>query len=282
MPRPHQYRFARLHLMGAVNDRRSYVREVLQDRVTIERLPFRYTFIDARTISLDNEGFIFGRLAKYRVSDEVEVLDEVNRQIRDNTLENSVVASPAFCLHLESWMLAYRPVSGHLPDRQFRSIFEELIEKKHEGFFVQATIEVISDRITVYEAIEKMRMINSLEVRLHPSNPTNDPIWAGIDGRIKDMNAHEYQQSLDAPSGESLNKNALKKEDIYLQGIPMAADGYGSAAVSGELDGQQRTVSTEGSPVTVAVDDLEQEPESIVQQLLRMFRRLWDRKNNGA
>ena len=57
----------------------------------------------------------------------------------------------------------------------------------------------------------------------------------------------------------------------------MAVDGYGSANISGELDGQKKVIRTKDNPVTTTSDHEDKDHPSVFQDLRGKIVEIFDR-----
>lgn len=277
MPRGHRtYYFARLNLIGSWDNRRAILFSALTSKVTETRRSFRYGFFDAEDIETAEGVFAFGHMVKYKPVLEGEIVDEQRREVVEGGLPMGVVAKSEFLLHYSSSLIAYRPISNRLSQRQFRLVFASLIEAAHHDFFIGVELQPIVEEFQIIEAIRKFSRIYRISVDLHPSNPSNRDLWRHIDQRLKDLNAAKIKETIISEEG-GINQEKLQDDDVMNELI-MASDGYGFGAVEGEIEGRKVTITTADSPVqqeVIATDD----PEDLLDQLRSAFRRIMRRNN---
>lgn len=275
MPRGVQiYQFARLNLLGQWDDKHVFVSDALASGATESKGKFKYGFFDLEEVELESEMFAFGRLVKYKPLLEGETVDERLHQVVEGGLPQGVVAKSEFLLHYDSDVIAYRPVASRLSPAQFREMAAKLIELAHDRFFVSAEVQSIDEGFEIEEAIREFEEITKVSLDLHPSNPSNREVWERIDRRLTELGAIRMWQTLIARQG-GFDRTTFFDDDVY-RGLMMAADGYGSGLIQGTVDGSQVTISTEDSPVKQEVRPSEH-PDDLLGQLMRTFRRIWER-----
>lgn len=272
MPRRYRtYYFARLNLVGSWDSKRDFIFSALTSELTVTKGRFRYGFFDIRDLDSAEGAYAFGHLVKYKPVLEGEIVDEQRREIVEGGLPMGVVAKPEFLLNYRSSLVAYRPISNRLSQRQFRHVFASLMEAAHHDFFVGAELQSIVEDYKIDEAIQRFAKISRISVDIHPSNPNNRDIYRHIDKRLKDLNAAKIKETIIAKEG-GINRETLKDDDA-LKALTMASDGYGFGTVEGEIEGRRTAVTTEDSPVqqdVIATDD----PENLLDQLRSTFWRI--------
>ncbi len=273
------YHFARLNLLGQYpeekTEKRRYIWEAMTADVVVSKGKFKYMLARIDEITFGDDVYVFGQLVKYKHILEGEIVDEDAKQILEGGLPQGVVAKSNFFLHYASSIVSYRQIANRISDRQFRSIFAELLELGKDKLFIQVRLETIDEEIKIRKAFDSLDKIYKVTISVHPSNPTNRNVWRKLDERLQNLQAKQLREVIEG--GEmGLNKEALKQEDVY-GGVIMAADGYGSASIVGEKDNRPVTIKTGDSPVTEKVAVTEDSPSEILKQLVRVFKKLVDR-----
>lgn len=274
--RVHTYYFGRLNLWGQViSDKSDFILRSLNSGNRLRETKFNYMFTDIRILGADPENFITGLLVKYKSELEGERVNEVERRVVEGTMPEGVVAKAPFILHPRSSIIAYRPIMGRLSDEQFRAKYARLFEEGHERFFVSARIDSINEEIKVINAIDELQKILWVKVEVRPTNPSNRPVYKPLDERLKSLEAKKLKEEISG--GENgLSRDALKQDEAY-QGILMAVDGYGTAAVKGlSSDNRHVVIRTTDSPQTARIVD-EGTSEGALESLIGSFRVIWER-----
>jgi len=159
-------------------------------------------------------------------------------------VEDVVSAKTPFFLHIESGVVAYHTVPKLLESEMFLARFGQLIYQGAGGFFVDAEVQPIEEKLQLVKELRMFDRILELDISLHPSNPSNRRIWKRQDERLKRLGAMKYREKYEMPrSGEFLSLRIQQDRDIRSK-IAMAEDGYGVVRVSGEKDGRPLRVST--------------------------------------
>lgn len=271
------FQFGRLNLVGQWDDKRTYVHSSLTKRIDIERGSFRYGFFDVQEINSEDEAFVYGRLVKYKILLEEEVVDEETHELATGAIPRGVVAKSDFFLHYRTGVLAFRPISNKISPGQFRDAFAKLIEKANDNFFINASVQLIGEEIEIRDALARFQAIYRVFLSVHPSNPSNRDDWDRLDDRLKRLGARELRETVVARR-DGLNLEAFKSDELY-SGVIMAADGYGKADVTGFIDGGEVTISTEDSTVEATVI-LSKQPNEMLFPILEVMRRIWERISN--
>ena len=274
--RTHTYYYARLSLLASA-DRGSVVWKALTSNQTEPDGKFRYGFFDIRELESPSGPFVFGFLVKYKPQLEGEVVDENSHELVDGALQRGVVAKSEFFLHMSTSVVAYHPIINKLSDRQFRRVFAVLIERAHDDFFVDAQLQNINEVLKIEEAFRALDSIRFVSFELHPSNPSNADEWRALDERMRQLEADQLKQTIEARDA-GLNREALRDDEGY-RGILMAADGYGKGVIEGTRDGRSVRITTADSPVRSKVAASE-DPYSVLDQLRATFERIWARVRN--
>lgn len=270
----HTFLFGRLNVLGKWDNKRSFLHQALSSGEIEKQRKFKYGIFNVEDLSLDGEIFASGQLVKYKPLLEGEIVDETKKQVVEGGLPDGVVAKSDFFLHYASGIIAYRPITNRLSEKQFRGMFSRLIEAGHYNFFISAEIRLIEEEYGIIEAVKKFDVIRRISIELHPTNPSNRDLYRCIDERLKKLRAESMRQIVEAKEG-GLNKDALSEDEVY-KGIVMAADGYGRGRVQGILDGASVTISTGQSPVKKDILDTDN-PKEDLSQLMEAFRKIWDR-----
>ena len=273
-----KYYFARISILDAINDDKStFFMNAFSAPVHVESRKFRYMITSEDRIDYDGHQFIHGELVKYKRVLETDVLNEDEKKVVDGKLPFGVVAQSKFFIHLNSQVVAYHPIINRISNNQFLTHLTELIEVGYDKFFVQADISPIDEEVKISEAIKILETVTEVSFDVHPTNPSNRPVYQTLDERLKRLKATREKRTIYAEA-EGFNREELLKDGAY-KGIMLAVDGYGNASLSGEKDdGSYTTISTGESPVLKEVSDSD-DPKAILVQLLDIFRKIWRRKD---
>jgi hypothetical protein len=273
--KPVRYYFGRLNLIATFKDKREFILRGLRTDKFIERRNFIWGFFDIKEIKTNQGLFIHGYLVKYRPKSELEVALPEKHRLGEVTAPNLVEAKSRFFLHIESGLIVYHPVGGQIENDVFCERFIEIFHEALDKFFVNAEIQAIEERFQVLEIIKKFKSISKVEIYLHPSNPNLSDLWKDIDQRLKTLSATSYKEVYENDKKESTLNVA---DDSEIRGkVAMAEDGYGKASVTGELEGEVKTVSTKDNPITALAPGDEEEPEKVLESLDESLRRIFQR-----
>lgn len=274
--RIHTYYFCRLNLVGHIPDKYQMLYDSIRSDAITDVGKFRYGFFDAMDIEIDGDRFAFGVLVKFKPLLEGEIVDEVTHQVLEGGLPHGVVTKSKYFLHYRSGIIAYHPIKSRLSDMQFREVFADLIGKANNDFFVSAVLKSINEEYKILEAIAKFQIIKKISFNIVPTNPSNREPYQDLDDKLKFLRVQKLSQQMVADEG-GFNKDALIHDDA-LKAVSMATDGYGTASVSGEVDGRNITISTNESPVAAEIIDSDS-PKTLLNNLYSQFRQIWNRMN---
>lgn len=273
--RPVKYYFGRLNLIATYNDKREFLLKGLRTDKLIERRNFVWGFFDIKEIESPQGLYIHGYLVKYRPESEKEVALPDKHKLGEVTIPNIVEAKSRFFLHVESGLIAYHPIGNDIENETFCERFVEIFHDALDNFFVNAEIQAIEERFQVLELLKKFKSISKVEISLHPSNPNLSELWKDFDERLKGVSATSYKEIYENDKPGATLKVA---EDKDIRGkIAMAEDGYGKAGVTGEMDGEQRTITTRDNPITAVAPGDDEEPENVLESLSESLQKIFDR-----
>lgn len=232
---------------------------------------------DVEIVQDFDKDFISGYLVKYNPEgEEEEIANPVTRQIEESLLPNSIAAKSRFFLHVKSGLIAYYIKPGISQD-QFKELFCALFQEGHENFFVSSEIQDIEENYNFFERIKRFETIFSIQIYLHPSNPSNHDRWKRIDERLKRVNASSYRETIQAKkNSDGLH---IEEDEDFNSKAHMAQDGYGKAKVSGLISGEIAKVTTGETPVT-ALAPSEGKSRGILSNLLPTFGSVFRRTPN--
>jgi hypothetical protein len=265
-PRQVPYVFGRLNLIATYSNKRDFLLKGLRTGRVINVRDFGWGFAEIAELKDPQHGeFLTGLLVKYRPETKEEVFDPKTHKLGDEEIDNKVIAKARFFLHVESGLIAYRLIGAVISAEVFRARFKKIFEEAHENLLLDVEIQSIDERSQIFEAIRRFRTIERVVVALHPSNPSNSALWRATDEKLKKMEAGSYREQFDAKKGGTGLK--IEGQEDLTGKITMAADGYGKAAVTGQVDGQRKTVSTQRQAVSALAPDDDEPTGTILKGL---------------
>ena len=241
--------------MGRVIKLGELNQEMLIDAIinapTIEIGQFEWTITDVVDRRNATDPYIFGNLSKYSRQGEVKVVDEIEKHQLSATAENLLEASAPFVYLPNFSGLAYLHVWNGIQENVFPRRFKSIIEAAYGGFFVDCIVEPVADYREFLLKINGLRQINELTARVHPPNPLYGRLWSSLNDYVTKREADEISIKEKSEKSNGLttklhelierlieNPKYQPNEDVDVTdaAVLMAADGYGSAKVTG-LDG---------------------------------------------
>lgn len=275
--KPVRYYFGRLNLIATFKDKKKFLLTGLTKSLILEkRKGSNWGFFDVSELQSERGSFLHGFLVKYKSAKEEEVADPATHRLGDEQAKNRVIAKARFFLHVETGIIAYHPVGYEISTKIFCERFPEILVEAHDRFFVSAEIQAIEERFKIFEVLKKFKRISKLSIYLHPSNPSNSDRWEKIDKRLKKLEVASYKEEWEEkPQSDGL-KNVVDDEDLTAK-IAMADDGYGKADISGEIDGQKKTISTSDNPITTQAPSDDQPADTILTHLGKTIGEIFER-----
>jgi len=152
--------------------------------------------------------------------------------------------------------LAFLHVWNGIQEDVFPRRFKAIIEAAYNNFFVDCTIEPVTDYRAFLDRLISLRKITELSAKVHPPNPLFGRLWGSLDKYVKRRQATEFsvRETSDGLAGLSTELvNLFQKilenpkyqpeiePDITDAAMLMAADGYGSGKAVG-MDGDTEVV----------------------------------------
>ncbi|MGK9477904.1 hypothetical protein [Melioribacter sp. OK-6-Me] len=268
------YYFGRLNLIAHYENKREFLLKALKSNIIWKHKDTNWGFFDIEEIDSEHGSFIHGYLVKYSPNYNEEVANPETHNLEEQQINNYVLAKSRFFLHINSGLITYHPVGVIISKEIFRKNFCKLFEHSLEGMFVSAEIQSIDEEEKIFEAIKKFKKVLKLQIYLHPSNPNNRDIWKRTDDRLKKLGASKYKEYYEAQ--EDGNLNITDDEEINSK-ISMADDGYGQAAVTGEMDGEKKTVKTGDNPVTAKAPGDNLKPAEALEILMAKIKEIFGR-----
>lgn len=236
---------------------------------------YKWGFYNIEKVSIQSDKYICGYLVKYNPSKEEEVVDSLSHKLTLEEINDSVKAKSRFFLHIHSGLISFHPISNQITVDQFINNFSEIFMQSYDNFFVNAEIQIISDRFSLLEMLNKFSEIIELNITLFPSNPSLSPIWKDVDNKLKELDLSKYSEHYDVKQGK--NGDKLRKDEQIRAKLTMAEDGYGKGEVKGIMDNEVIIITTADNPVISFAPGDESENVSVLTALLDAINKIFDR-----
>lgn len=249
---------------------------------------YTWTITDVKEGEIKQQNYIFGKLSKYSQEGHVTIVDSDSKSQVDALAPNLLQASSPF-LYLPGYSgIAFLHVWNGIQEDVFRRRFKAIIEDTHDNFFVDCTIEPITDYRTFLAKVSKIERITEISAKVHPPNPLFGRIWSSLDKYIKKRNADEIniKESKEGNDGirssitviiEAILKDPsyepIQPPDITDAALLMAADGYGKGAVTGQEGNAQVTIRT-GDNQKSFLFPKEPSPDELALNAIQLFERI--------
>lgn len=241
---------ARVHLMGAFENKKAEIIELLEESGAIYSHGYKYAIVDLEQKSaVDRDGvvhdLISGKVVRYR--DEVEkVVDQ--KSTVSMMVDDEISGEASFYYNIDYSLIAYS--LKKMKDSVFRTSFANIIEEARDGFMIGAYVDPVPDTAAFIENIVRMSDIKSISFQLRPSNPNYRERWKHVDKELRDQNVGSQATKVWPRKGEEVS---LAEDSYIMDSLYMAADGYGRASVAGKLDGSYTVLRTVDSAKEIEV-----------------------------
>ena len=106
---------------------------------------FEWTITDVIDMRDSNNSFVFGNLTKYSKEGKVKVVDELSKHQRQARARNLLEASAPFVYLPQFSGLAFLHVWNGIQEDVFPRRFKAIIEAAYDNFFVDCTVEPVTD-----------------------------------------------------------------------------------------------------------------------------------------
>lgn len=289
MPRSARFFLSRVLKGGSLET--AGILAALRSAVPIESRAFAWTVVDVTEGAVTHRGvshpFLTGKLVKYDPEALVEVVDEDTRRTRLQEEPNLQRAASLFAFLPEEADFGHRHIWNEIRPLDFRTQMAELIVNFHSGFFVECSLQPIADLQRFLTRLAELETVTELKARVSPPNPLFGDLWRELKEyldrrRLRNLAIKETarQGSTVASSAPELARRTGNPREptpapapIGDAAVLMAADGYGTAQVSGRSGSDVRVIKTSESAVQLILDTETTGPElaaAIVREVLRM------------
>lgn len=256
---------------------------------------FDWTITDVQDGRNNELPYVFGMLSKSTKEGHVTVVDTDTKSQVDSVTENLLIASSPFIYLPDYSGIAYMHVWNAIQADIFPKRFKDIIEATYGNFFVDCSIEPVSDYRAFSAKLQGLEKITELKARVHPPNPLFGRLWKPLKEYIAKRNASEVslrearedENGLNTKLPEHIqgileNEHYEPKEDIDItdSAILMAADGYGMGKVSGH-DGKEDIVIRTSDTQKSFLFSKEPDPDELAKDTNARFKRISKERDMG-
>lgn len=261
----------------------------LQNAIAIPSREFAWTVVDAAEGTAQHKGknqvYLSGKLAKYDPDATVEIVDEEVRKSRLLAEPNMCRAVSLFVYFPDEAIFAHRHVWNEIRPSDFRSHIAEIILGYHKHFFAECELFPVADLKQFVIKLAELNDVIDLKAKVTPPNPLFGAFWQKLKQYLDDRRlsrltikesakqgstlptrAPDIARSLESPlkgksSADEGRQSGVMPSNFFEPEVPigdaavlMAADGYGSAEVTGRRDEQVVVVKTSENAIFLKLD----------------------------
>lgn len=281
-----RYYMARVIKLGELNQTK--LLDAIVNAPTVAIGQFEWTITDVIDMRDATAPYVFGNLAKYSKEGKVKVVDEAAKHQLQARARNLLEASAPFVYLPQFSGLAFLHVWNGIQEDIFPRRFKAIIESAYDKFFVDCTVEPVTDYRAFLQKLRSLDRITELSAKVHPPNPLFGRLWGSLDGYVKKRQADEVsvREKTERSNGLAtqllfLMQNILENPkfepthppDITDAALLMAADGYGSGKAVG-MEGIHEVIVRTSESQKSFLFEKEPEPESLAKTAQAQFERI--------
>lgn len=220
-----------------------FVKKGLLTNATATSGEFLYKFFEVTDDIIQirenvQERFLVGSLVKYDPKASTEMVNEQGELVVVDQ-PNAVVSKAKFFFHLSSSILTFNE-TGAITSNTFTNVFEKLFIANHGDIQREVALTAINDEYVFVNKVKTFSKIKKVTIDIVLSNPHASPIWEGVEKDLKNRNINSFKE-IQEHKGEG---NGIILDEETNKKFVMAEDGYGTATVSGEINGEHTKIST--------------------------------------
>lgn len=292
MPRGRYY-LGRVIKLGRLDQ--NMLMDAIAEAPTLSIGKFAWTITDVTDRRDYDLPFVFGRLSKFSREGHVTIVDTNSKSQVDALAENLLVASSPFVYLPEYSGIAYLHVWNGIQEEIFPRRFKTIIEATYDGFFVDCSIEPVSDYRAFTSKLKEIDHFTEISAKIYPPNPLFGRLWGSLKDYVKKRNATELSVKESSEEGKGIRTNIInllvgimenpqfepeEETDITDAALLMSADGYGRGKVVGESKGNEviiRTTETQKS----FLHTKEPIPKELAEESSDHFRKISKERDMG-
>lgn len=291
MPKKGTYYLGRVVKRGILDQRR--LMDAIVDAHTVTIGKFAWTITDVEDRRDSTMPYIFGMLSKFAQEGHVTIVDTSLKSQVDSVQRNLLVASSPFIYLPDFSGIAYMHVWNEIQDELFPRRFKTIIETTYEHFFVDCSIEPVSDYKAFSAKLSGLDRFTEIYAKVYPPNPLFGRLWGGLNDYVRKRNASEItvKESREDSDGLKTKITALllgilenpdyqpdEQPDITDAAILMAADGYGMGKVTGIQNGEEIIIRTSDTQKSFLFGK-EPNREELAKEAYKHFKRITEERD---
>jgi hypothetical protein len=231
--------------------------------------------------------YLSGKLVKYDPNAMVEVVDEASRKVRLQSEPNMQLAGSLFVYLPDEAVFGHRHLWNEIRARDFRNQLSALILRYYQNFFVECELLPVADLTRFLTKLGQLEEVSELKARVTPPNPLFGLYWKELKEYLEKRRLRKLTIGEASRQGESLPTTAPEiarriEEGSVLNATPadigdaailMAADGYGTAEVTGRRGSATVVVKTTENAIQLKLE-ADVSPSELADAVIREVARL--------
>lgn len=276
---------------GGVLDSEKIINAILNPKSIVWRAR-GWSFFDAKRFTIQDVDFVCAKLSKYHPDGEVVISDPDSKMELVQGEPNLRIASSTFIYIPKYSGVVFTKYPNHINEFQFGYRFAHLMQNTYDNFFVDCTVNLITDLRTFSEKLSHLEGIYKISAKVNPPNPLFGPLWESLKNYVLDRKMESMLIREASGEDEPLNtnlplhvKNVLEQtlENPYqpTQKLPigdaailMAADGYGNGLVQGYQKDQERVTIRTSETNRNFTFDRDPDPYALFEEASSIFERI--------
>lgn len=268
--------------------------DALKDPPIVKVGKYDWTFTDTISVNVNGIACYFSHLSKYSTEGHFTIVDIISKKQEDETAENLLISSSPFVYIPEFSGIAYLHVWNHIQEAVFRRRFSQIVKEKHDNFFVDCEIELISDYRKFVTKLKEIELFTEITAKVFPPNPLFGDLWKNLNKYIKDRNASEIKideksNKIDGLSSdllsiieditdEKISSDTKKRASITDAAVLMAADGYGSSKIVGKSRDKEVIIRTHDTKKSFLFDK-DPQAKDLAEEVEKQFSGISEERN---
>ncbi len=245
------------------------IRQAILQAEEIEYRESAWTIIEAEAGTVSHArrrtSYIVATIVKYDPFATVEVVDARQRKVLLQREPNLQRAACRFVYFPSFEIMGHQRIWNQISPSGFRNRMRDLVTAFHNDFFVECNLKAIADHQLFIKRLAGLEKVNGIKTSVRPPNPLFSPFWKSLKDYLRKRKLKLLKLDEVAKGGQEIETSLLeilkriesnnlsdeKPPDIGDAAVLMAADGYGTASISGQRKNQRVVIRTSQNEMQV-------------------------------